>query len=45
MKCALCGKKIHEGEIELCDSCLDFLIWKYKTLENHNNAHEEVKNE
>ena len=42
MDCMLCGKKLENEDFELCDSCLDFLIWKYDSLENYEKVHKEV---
>ena len=42
MDCVLCGKKLEKKnkEFGLCDSCLDFLIWKYDSLDNYEKVHE-----
>ncbi len=39
MDCMLCGKKLENKDFKYCDSCLDFLIWKYDSLDNYEKVH------
>jgi hypothetical protein len=33
MNCKICDKVLQKGEAIMCSSCIDFIEWKYGSLE------------
>jgi len=38
MKCVICDKELNFKEGIFCQSCVDFLTWKYGSLEAYEKA-------
>ncbi len=38
MKCVICDKELNLKEGAFCQSCVDFIVWKYGSLEAYEKA-------
>jgi predicted nucleic acid-binding Zn ribbon protein len=34
-ECMICGKELIEDEQDICDSCREFIRWKYGSIRNY----------